>query len=128
MAQSNPQKLGVHGEAPVSILGLDVAEASRVLGLPAATLVADSRGTTVTVLFADDVAAVTAHTVRAVASRRAGGRTWVAYRKGASRRSAGDEVPLHRDTLQSALAALGLDGVTLISLDDEWSAMRVTTA
>src|ERR1700761_8653518 len=46
-----------------------------------------------------------------------GGRLWIAYRKGAK--------PLHRDTLQDALHQVGLDGVTLIALNDEWSAMRV---
>jgi hypothetical protein len=32
---------------------------------------------------------------------------------------------LNRDTLQAALADHGLVGVTLVSLDSTWSAMRV---
>ena len=52
-----------------------------------------------------------------------GGRLWVWYRKGA--KSRGSEVALHRDTLQALLAEHGMDGVTLISVDDTWSSMRV---
>jgi hypothetical protein len=54
------------------------------------------------------------------------GRLWVWYRKGQSRAGAsGGTVPLHRDTLQAQLAKLGMDGVTLVSIDETWSAMRV---
>jgi len=54
------------------------------------------------------------------------GRLWIWYRKGQSKAaSAGTAVPLHRDTLQAALAKLSMDGVTLVSIDDTWSAMRV---
>jgi hypothetical protein len=55
-----------------------------------------------------------------------GGRLWVWYRKGANKsRAQGSEVPLHRDTLQALLAQHRMDGVTLISVDDAWSSMRV---
>jgi hypothetical protein len=54
------------------------------------------------------------------------GRLWVWYRKGANRSAAqGGIAPLHRDTLQALLAEHGMDGVTLISVNDVWSAMRV---
>jgi hypothetical protein len=57
---------------------------------------------------------------------KAGGRLWVWYRKGATRaRGASAEIPLHRDTLQATLAEFGLVGVTLVSVDATWSAMRV---
>ena len=36
--------------------------------------------------------------------------------------------PLHRDSLRRALSAHNLEGVTLIALDDTWSAMRVKRA
>ncbi|HEX4402198.1 MAG TPA: hypothetical protein VHZ98_12820 [Galbitalea sp.] len=52
-----------------------------------------------------------------------GGRLWVWYRKGAKAHDG--KVPLHRDTLQALLAEHGMDGVTLISVDDTWSSMRV---
>jgi hypothetical protein len=55
-----------------------------------------------------------------------GGRLWVWYRKGANKtRALGSETPLHRDTLQALLAEHGMDGVTLVSVDDVWSAMRI---
>jgi hypothetical protein len=57
---------------------------------------------------------------------KTGGRLWVWYRKGATRaRGASVESPLHRDTVQATLAEFDLVGVTLISVDATWSAMRV---
>ena len=54
------------------------------------------------------------------------GRLWIWYRKGASKSAVkGSGTPLHRDTLQALLADHSMDGVTLISVDDTWSAMRV---
>jgi hypothetical protein len=54
------------------------------------------------------------------------GRLWIWYRKGQSKAGAsGSGVRLHRDTLQAQLAKLGMDGVTLVSINDTWSAMRV---
>jgi hypothetical protein len=96
-----------------------VLQVTQLLGeLPDGVAVTDSADVAdVVILFADDVAAVTESAVPALTRATAAGRFWIAYRKGAK--------PLHRDTLQAALAGLGLDGVTLVSLDDTWSAMRV---
>ena len=46
---------------------------------------------------------------------------WLAYPKGSSRKYQAD---LKRDTLHALLAEYGLDGVSLVSLDADWSAMR----
>jgi hypothetical protein len=57
---------------------------------------------------------------------KSGGRLWVWYRKGATRgRAASAGTPLHRDRLQATLEEFGLVGVTLVSVDETWSAMRV---
>jgi hypothetical protein len=53
-----------------------------------------------------------------------GGRLWVWYRKGATKRT-GTGPPLHRDSLQLTLGEFGLVGVTLVSVDAVWSSMRV---
>ncbi|HZU11742.1 MAG TPA: hypothetical protein VFB58_02805 [Chloroflexota bacterium] len=120
------RKLGIRPGTQVTIMGMEPGAAAALLGdIPNdATLNGGGRRGDIVVLFADDLAAVhrdvqTAH--QQVAPR---GRLWVAYRKGQSRGANGEEV-LHRDTLQRALAEHRLVGVSLIALDDVWSAMRV---
>ncbi|HXB96902.1 MAG TPA: DUF3052 domain-containing protein [bacterium] len=46
---------------------------------------------------------------------------WVAYPKGASKRYQSD---IHRDTLNALMEGFGFDGVSLVALDADWSAMR----
>lgn len=46
---------------------------------------------------------------------------WVAYPKGISKKYKSD---YNRDTGHALMAQYGLDGVSLVSLDDDWSAMR----
>lgn len=127
MAQTTSQKLGIHAETIAVVLGCPVEEVRELLGeVPdGAAVVADATSADLVLLFVDDVAEVTGSARSAYERVRDGGRLWIAYRKGASRRSSAGAEPLHRDTLQAALAALGLDGVALISLDETWSAMRV---
>ncbi len=47
---------------------------------------------------------------------------WLAYPKGSSKKYPG--VDLNRDSLHALMAELGLDGVSLVALDADWSAMR----
>jgi hypothetical protein len=46
---------------------------------------------------------------------------WVAYPKGTSKRYKAD---IHRDTLHALMERFGFDGVSLVALDEDWSAMR----
>jgi hypothetical protein len=46
---------------------------------------------------------------------------WVAYPKGTSKKYKSD---YNRDTGRALMAKYGLDGVSLASLNDDWSAMR----
>jgi hypothetical protein len=46
---------------------------------------------------------------------------WVAYPKGTSKRYKSD---VNRDTLHALMDAQGLIGVSLVSIDGDWSAMR----
>ena len=46
---------------------------------------------------------------------------WVAYPKGTSKRYRSD---INRDSLNSLMEGYGFDGVSLVALDDDWSAMR----
>jgi len=49
------------------------------------------------------------------------GALWVAYIKGTSRNAS----DVHRDTIRSFAATLGLTAVSLIAVDDDWSALRL---
>ena len=46
---------------------------------------------------------------------------WLAYPKGSSKKYAAD---LNRDSLHALMASQGFDGVSLVAIDDDWSAMR----
>jgi hypothetical protein len=47
---------------------------------------------------------------------------WLAYPKGSSRRY---KVEINRDTANAALQRHGFTGVAMVSLDDDWSALRL---
>jgi hypothetical protein len=119
---TNAAKLGLRGGSLLAVRGLPPAEAGAVVGeLPDGARVDDgSRAEAdVAVLFAGDAEQVHAEVMEARELVGDGGRLWVAYRKGVG------AAALNRDTLQRALAEHGLVGVTLVSLDAAWSAMRV---
>jgi hypothetical protein len=129
VAQTTVEKLGIKTGYTTLVLGQPLPAALGLLGQPifgAAFVDESASQRPVVLLFADTVAEIRARARNAFDQTTPDGRFWIAYRKGAGRtRTAGDPAPLHRDTLQAALAELGLDGVTLISIDDTWSAMRV---
>jgi hypothetical protein len=50
---------------------------------------------------------------------------WLAYPKGSSKKYQAD---LNRDSLHTLMAKLGFDGVSLVALDADWSAMRFKLA
>jgi len=94
--------------------------AERLQPLPDdAELVEIQPGLDVVQVFVQDRAALD-EAVPALDSVRDGGVLWVCYPKGG--RKAGTD--LNRDLLWEALGSRGLTGVTLVSVDDTWSAMR----
>jgi hypothetical protein len=50
-----------------------------------------------------------------------GGALWVAYIKGTSTR----KTDINRDSIRDYVATVGLDTVSQIALDDDWSALRL---
>jgi len=48
---------------------------------------------------------------------------WICYPKGTSKKY--KKCDCNRDTLREVLTPYGFEGVSLISLDDDWSAMRI---
>lgn len=122
MAMGTAGKLGLHPGETLVVRGRPAASVKGLLDDVEVRVAGRGRGD-VTLIFAGSLADVRA-AAGAIAEAAATGRCWVAYRKGASRRSSGPDV-LHRDTLQAELHRHGLDGVTLVALDPEWSALRV---
>ena len=71
-------------------------------------------------LFVKDMAELHEHLAAAAKAIKYDALLWIAYPKG----SAKTGTDLNRDRLHAAVGAHNLTGVTLISLDDVWSAMR----
>src|SRR4051812_44274624 len=47
---------------------------------------------------------------------------WMAYPKGTSKRYKGSDI--NRDIAHARMGKLGFDGVSLVAIDEDWSAMR----
>jgi hypothetical protein len=123
------QKLGIKQGATIAVDGQSLDYVGELIGeLPDDVTVSHRTGIAAdqVILAANGFADLAGMLDGAWELVRPGGRLWVWYRKGANKATVqGSEVPLHRDTLQSLLAEHGMDGVTLISVDETWSAMRV---
>jgi hypothetical protein len=123
------QKLGIKPGNSVRFDGLTPEAARQLVGdLPSDIVLGRRDGSAVDqlILVADGLSDLATKLVGVWDEISPDGRLWVWYRKGANKsRRQGSEVPLHRDTLQALLAEHGMDGVTLVSVDDVWSSMRV---
>src|SRR5262249_55238801 len=98
--------------------------AERLEPLPEGVALVDLQpGLDVVQVFARDKAALE-QAVPALHSVRDGGLLWVCYPKGGKK--AGTD--LNRDLLWEELGRAGLTGVTLVSVDETWSAMRFRPA
>ncbi len=123
------EKLGIRAGASIAVDGHPVSDARALLGeLPAGVAVSSRSGAPADqiILVADGLADLAPMLDGVWNEVAPGGRLWIWYRKGANKsKTPGSEVPLHRDTLQAVLAEHAMDGVSLISVDDTWSSMRV---
>jgi hypothetical protein len=120
MAKTTAEKLGVKEGSTLLLIG--TPEGWSPGPLPAGATVVTTRGDAdLAVFFAPDAATLEANIKDALDALPVDGLLWVAYRKGGAK--AGTD--LNRDTLQERLAGHGVAGVTLISLDDTWSGLRV---
>lgn len=71
-------------------------------------------------VFVHNKADVDTHVMTAISALGPGGRLWLSYPKKSSK----IKTDISRDTGWEALARMGWEGVTLISIDETWSAMR----
>jgi hypothetical protein len=121
--KTTAERLLIKPGARVRIVG-DVPDAAGRLGpLPeGATLDASAPRADAVVLFARSSAEVRAHLPGAAGTAGPDGLLWLAYPKGSS----GLKTDLSRDTMTPLTDPIaGLTGVTLVSVDEVWSAMRL---
>jgi len=120
MPQELAQKLLIKPDTRVLLLNAPIGYAKKLEPLPSGVTVTDKRGTAdVAIAFVRDAAEL---------KRLASGFPaleedtilWVAYPKGGAKSG----TDIDRDTLHAAMEKHELVGVTLVALDDTWSAMR----
>jgi hypothetical protein len=72
-------------------------------------------------VFAKDRSALVKELPGCKAKLEAGGALWIAYAKGTSSRA----TDINRDSIREYAITMGLDTVSQIAIDDDWSALRL---
>lgn len=127
MAKTTAQKLLAREGSHLLLVGApanwSVGPVPEGVSVTVAASAADAAGLTadLTVLFVQDTAALEGSMDGALTTVPLDGLLWVAYRKGGTKVG----TDLNRDILQARLTGYSVAGVTLISLDETWSALRV---
>jgi hypothetical protein len=113
------QKLFIKG-GTVALIGAPAGYDTLFEGSPAKVTTRGSGLADTVVLFANDMTHLEKAFPAAAARLGPSATLWVAYRKG--------DKELHRDTLWRAVSEHGYTGVSLVAIDDTWSAMRLKKA
>jgi hypothetical protein len=100
----------VLGELPESVSLLDDTVTAKAI-VPA----------DIFVLFANGRTDLEALLPGARAAVTPGGKIWVAYHKGTSR----VKTDINRDSINAYAQSIGMQGVAMISIDEDWSALRL---
>jgi hypothetical protein len=108
------KKLGLKPGQRAVVIDAPAGVAARIEGAAAG-----GKGDVV-LAFARDSKALAAIVKKATAALAEGGSLWVAYPK----KTSGIATDLSRDTGWDALKKLGWQGVSLVAVDEQWSAMR----
>ena len=109
------QKLFVKG-GTVLLVNAPPGYAKLLAGSPANVVTRASGAAETILFFATDAAHAKSSLPSTLERMGPASSLWVAYRKG--------DKELHRDTLWKLGESLGLTGVSLVAVDDVWSAMR----
>ena len=120
--KSAAERLLVKPGARVRIVGDEPGSADRLGPLPVGSMLVAAGAADAVVLFARSSDAVTRQLPEAARAAGPDGLLWLAYPKGTS----GVKTDLGRDSMTALTDRVaGLTGVTLVSIDDTWSAMRL---
>lgn len=113
------KKLFYKGQTPVLVLNAPAEGAALAKALGAKPV----KGEAAFILaYAKDMAAAEKSAKAASKQLAEGGIFWLAYPKGSSKKYKGADI--NRDSGHARMGELGWDGVSLVALDDDWSAMR----
>jgi len=120
LTEDLPTKLLIKPDARVLLLNAPIGYARKLEPLPIGATITDKRGKAdVVVAFTRDSAELK-RLASGFAALEEDAVLWVCYPKGGAK--AGTD--LDRDTLHAAMEKHELTGVTLVAIDDVWSAMR----
>jgi len=117
------KKLHYKGQSPVLVLALpdELKALKEAFGAPVHSAAKGAYGFVLGFAKSQKEATALAKTLKkALLDEKA--LLWLAYPKGSSKKY--QSVDLNRDSLHALMSDLGLDGVSLVSLDGDWSAMR----
>jgi len=118
------KKLLYKGQSPVLVLGAppEAAALVKAFGAPAHAKAARATRYGFVLGFARSIAELDAIAKTAAPALADGALFWSAYPKGTSKKYQGADI--NRDTGHARMKAHGFDGVSLVALDGDWSAMR----
>jgi hypothetical protein len=118
------KKLLYKGQSPVLLLGAppEAAALARAFGAPAHSKPAAATRYGFVLAFARSLGELDAIAKTAAGALADGALFWSAYPKGTSKKYKGADI--NRDTGHARMKKLGFEGVSLIAIDDDWSAMR----
>ena len=110
------QKLFIKGGTAL-LVNAPAGYADVLAGSPAKVTTRASGTADTVLLFATDEAQLKSAVPATVKSMGPSTSLWIAYRKG--------DKQFHRDTLGALAKSFGLEPVSLVAIDDTWSALRV---
>jgi len=118
------KKLLYKGQTPVLLLGAppEAAALAKAFGAPVHARPAAKTKYAFVLGFARSAAEMDAIAKAADRALADGALFWSAYPKGTSKKYKGADI--NRDTGHARMKTQGLDGVSLVALDGDWSAMR----
>jgi hypothetical protein len=118
------KKLLYKGQTPVLLLGAppEAAALAKAFGSPVHTRPAAGTKYPFVLGFARSAAEMDAIAKAADRALADGALFWSAYPKGTSKKYKGADI--NRDSGHARMKTHGFDGVSLVALDDDWSAMR----
>jgi hypothetical protein len=117
------QKLGLKGGMTLLVRLPPDGVAALIGALPfgAGVIFEANKPSALILMFARDKAALAKGLPACKRQLAPGGALWVAYVKGTS----GLKTDINRDSIREYVATIGLDTVSQIALDDDWSALRL---
>jgi hypothetical protein len=116
------QKLGLKPGKTLAVRQQPDDIAALIGTLPSgAKLVTADKPCALILMFAKDMAALAKGLPGCKSRLEPGGALWVAYVKGTSSK----KTDINRDTTREYAATIGLDTVSQIAIDDDWSALRL---